>query len=206
MALYHDAIITPSKSEVLADWVPTQAWSPASGEVDPIGAFRFDDPEGQVGLETHLVRMDGVVLHVPLTYRAEPLAGAEHGLIGEVEHSALGTRWVYDGLADARYVLMLAAVAMTGQGEALGMVQYDGKWHLAPATVRIVGGGWSQERAGVDGFAAESIEGPEVTYSNDRFDLTVYRRPASQAQDSLALSATWEAQPEPVLLAMVSVR
>jgi len=33
---------------------------------------------------------------------------------------------------DAQFIIMLATVAMTGQGEALGMVVYDGRWHIAP--------------------------------------------------------------------------
>ena len=35
-------------------------------------------------------------LFVPLTYRGAPLAGGEADLVGTTEHSALGTRWVYD--------------------------------------------------------------------------------------------------------------
>lgn len=63
-----------------------------------------------------------------------------------MEHSVLGRRWVYDGLRDPRLVLMLAAVTMTGQGEALGMAEYDGRWYIAPSNVRIQGaaGRWSE--------------------------------------------------------------
>ena len=73
-----------------------------------------------------------------------------------MQHSVLGTRWVYDGLRDPQFVVMLAAVAMTGQGEALGMVVYDGRWYIAPSNVRIQGGGWTQERVPVDGFEART--------------------------------------------------
>ena len=72
-----------------------------------IGSYRFDDPDGHVGMETHLVGMethvvdvDGTLLHVPLTYQDEPLNGAADALITEVQHCVLGTRWVYDGLED----------------------------------------------------------------------------------------------------------
>ena len=43
---------------------------------------------------------DGSVLHVPVTYRAAPVAGADEHLIGTMEHSVLGRRWAYDGCAD----------------------------------------------------------------------------------------------------------
>jgi hypothetical protein len=43
-----------------------------------VSAYRFDDPAGEVGIETLLVRRGaGPVLQVPLTYRGAPLAGAE---------------------------------------------------------------------------------------------------------------------------------
>ena len=160
MALFHRATITPTKSELIADWAPTQPWGPSAADpVEVIGSYRFDDPDGRVGMETHLVTAGGALLQVPLTYRDEPLDGAEDGLITEMQHSVLGTRWVYDGLRDPRFVVMLAAVAMTGQGEALGMAVYDGRWYIAPTNVRIQGGGWTLERVPVDGFEPASDDG-----------------------------------------------
>ena len=77
-----------------------------------------------------------------------------------MQHSVLGTRWVYDGLRDPRLVVMLAAVAMTGQGEALGMAVHEGRWYIAPSNVRIQGGGWTQERVPVDGFELDPTTQP----------------------------------------------
>src|SRR6476659_9396765 len=163
MALFHRATITPTKAELIADWAPTQPWGPsAAGPVDVIGSYRFDDPNGRVGMETHLVAAEGALLQVPLTYRDEPLAGAEAALITEMEHSVLGTRWVYDSLRDPRFVVMLAGVAMTGQGEALGLAEYAGRWYIAPSNVRIQGGGWTQERVPVDGFALDAEDAADA--------------------------------------------
>lgn len=207
MALYHRATITPTKEELIAAWVPTQPWGPpADVAIEVIGAFRFDDPEGRVGMEIHLVDVGGLLLQVPLTYRDEPLAGAEAALIDEMQHSALGTRWVYDGLRDPRLVLMLAAVAMTGQGEALGMVVYDGRWYIAPTKVRIRSGGWSLERVPVDGFELDSDDTDRSVLRNDRFDLTVFRRPVPGPQPAIGLTASWEGGPGPVVLAEVHER
>src|SRR5436190_253567 len=128
MALFHRATITPTKAELIASWAPTRSWGPADADsTEVIGSFRFDDPEGRVGMETHIVTAGDILLQVPLTYRDEPLDGAEDALITEMHHSALGTRWVYDGLRDPRFIVMLSGVAMTGQGEALGMAVYDGR-------------------------------------------------------------------------------
>ena len=101
MALFHLATITPTKTELIAEWAPTQPWGPPGDvPIDVIGSYRFDDPDGRVGMETHLVNAGGTLLQVPLTYRDEPLDGAADALITEMQHSVLGTRWVYDGLRD----------------------------------------------------------------------------------------------------------
>ena len=204
MALFHVATLTPSKAELIAGWVPDQPWGPSANQpISLIGAFRFDDPNGRVGMEVHLVKAGEMVLQVPLTYRDEPLAGAEDALIVEMEHSVLGTRWVYDGLRDAELVTMLAAVAMTGQGEALGMAQHEGRWLIAPSNVRISGGGWTQERGPVDGFELVEEGQEHALFRNDRFDLTVMRRATPGEPPAIGLTATWEEQPNPVVLAEV---
>lgn len=206
MALFHRATVTPTKDEIIAEWAPTRPWGPSTGDsIEVIGSYRFDDPEGRVGMETHLVAAGGVVLQVPLTYRDEPLDGAEDALITEMQHSVLGRRWVYDGLRDPRLVMMLAAVAMTGQGEALGMVVSDGRWYIAPSRVRIRGGGWTQERVPVDGFELASDDAACVLH-NDRFALTVFRRPAPGPRPAVGLTARWDGQRDAVVLAEVSER
>jgi len=43
------------------EWAPTQPWGPsAAALVEVIGSYRFDAPNGVVGMETHLVAADGV--------------------------------------------------------------------------------------------------------------------------------------------------
>jgi hypothetical protein len=127
VALFHRATITPTKSDLIAEWAPTQPWGPSrTSTLEVIGSYRFDDPNGRVGMETHLVAAGGAVFQVPLTYRDEPLDGGSDAFITEMHHSVLGTRWVYDGLRDPLFVVMLAGVTMTGQGEALGMAVLRG--------------------------------------------------------------------------------
>jgi hypothetical protein len=207
MAIFHRATLTPTKSELIADWAPSQPWgAPAGAALDVIGSYRFDDPDGRVGMETHLVRTGDLLLQVPLTYRDEPLDGAEGALITQMEHSVLGTRWVYDGLRDPRFLIMLAGVTMTGQGEALGMAVYDGRWVIAPTNVRIQGGGWTLERVPVDGFELVTDEAGGSVLENDRFRLTFYRRPAPGPRPPIALTATWDGQPDPVVLSELRER
>jgi Maltokinase N-terminal cap domain len=207
VAVLHRATLAPTKAEVLAGWLPAQPWAPpGEGEVALVGAYRFDDPEGRVGLEVHLVRWGGTLLQVPLTYREAPLDGADDHLAGTMEHSVLGTRWVTDGLRDPVFIRMLAAAAMTGCGQAVGLVENDGRWILVPTPVQLVGGGWSDERVAVDGFVVEADDGDGAVLRNDRFDLLVSRRPVAGAQPTVGLTATWPGQGQPVVLAEVHDR
>jgi Maltokinase N-terminal cap domain len=207
MAIFHRATITPTKAELIAEWAPTRSWGPSAADsIEVIGSYRFDDPDGRVGMETHLVAAGDALIQIPLTYRDEPLDGADDALIDEMQHSVLGTRWVYDGLRDPRLVLMLAAVTMTGQGEALGMVVYDGRWYIAPSNVRIQGGGWTEERVPIDGFELETDEATASVLHNDRFDLTLFRRPVPGPKPAIGLTATWDGQSDAVVLTEVRER
>jgi hypothetical protein len=109
MALLYVATLVPTKVELLRAWLPTRSWAGPDGSgAEPVGAYRFDDPAGQVGIETHLLRAGERTLQVPLTYRNEPLDGADEWFVGRVAHSVLGERWVYDGCGDPVYRAALA--------------------------------------------------------------------------------------------------
>ena len=95
--------ITPSFREFLPVWVARQEWFGGTGVpgLTMVGAFRLEDPAGEVGMETHLLADGETVYQVPMTYRGAPLPGAAAtALITEAEHSVLGTRWIYDAECD----------------------------------------------------------------------------------------------------------
>lgn len=108
------ASISPSKLDLVSSWMGRQRWYAAKGR-EPLlrllSAWRLDDPEGEVGIETLVLADDSgpepVVYQVPLTYRGEPLGSADHALIGTMEHTALGRRWVYDAPHDPVYSAQL---------------------------------------------------------------------------------------------------
>ncbi|MCI4067069.1 hypothetical protein MRQ36_32690, partial [Micromonospora sp. R77] len=130
MALLHRAEIRPTKLELLATWLPGRRWfhGPAGTEPVRVAGFRFDDPAGEVGIETILVRAgDGPVHQVPLTYRGAPLAGADGWLVGTTHHTVLGPRWVYDGCGDPVYAAALADAILAGTGQAREFFEVDGE-------------------------------------------------------------------------------
>jgi hypothetical protein len=122
MAIIHDTAMSPGKLELLTAWLPAQSWYLGGGGKPALakaGGFRLDDPGGEVGIEFMMVT-DGsgdqvTTYQVPMTYRAQPLAGADGALIGTSEHGVLGHRWIYDGTRDP--VLMAQLIALL-QGAA----------------------------------------------------------------------------------------
>jgi hypothetical protein len=120
MSLIHpETRLTPSTWALMAAWVPAQPWARAPLADEPVGSFRFADPDGEVDIQTHLVRTaDGRVMQVPVTHRPEPLENGDFALLGTAEHPELGTRWVYDGCADPVYFAALCTTILAGGNEA----------------------------------------------------------------------------------------
>ncbi|MFF7608339.1 1,4-alpha-glucan branching protein [Streptomyces parvulus] len=116
MAVIHHTTLQPTKLDLLTSWLPSRAWYRGSGdpELTRSGGFRLDDPRGAVGIEFIVVSdaagPDPTSYLVPLTYRGAPLDGAEHALVGTMEHGVLGRRWAYDGCHDPVMVAQLLAL------------------------------------------------------------------------------------------------
>ncbi|MCB0896825.1 MAG: hypothetical protein H6529_12160 [Nocardioides sp.] len=146
MALLHRATLTPTKPELIAAWLPSQEWADGLPELRPLGGYRLDDPDGEVGMEGILLQGaddtgDTVVVHVPLTYRGAPLEGAEAHLLGTTEHSTLGTRWVYDATGDPVWRAALARTVAEGGAGAEEYFEVDGERVVREPAVRVVGSG-----------------------------------------------------------------
>src|SRR6476661_8046702 len=144
MAVHHPATIVPSKMELLRAWVPDQPWigDADASRLRKLGSYRFDDPDGEVGMETHLLgTADGRVLQVPLTYRGAPRPDAADTLVTTMRHTTLGDRWVYDGCHDPVYVTALATTILAGGREADLYAATDAGLVLEPSTTHVRGSG-----------------------------------------------------------------
>nr|WP_030504555.1 hypothetical protein [Micromonospora purpureochromogenes] len=217
MALLHRAELRPSKLELLAGWLPGRQWfaGEAGAPVSRVAAYRFDDPAGEVGVETLLVRAgDGPVLQVPLTYRGAPLAGADEHLVGIIEHSVLGRRWAYDACGDPVYPPLLAAAVLADAGQAQEYFEVDGKREARPASMTLTGsrtgrpvptGPVSVGSAGPAGGGAVSagpVAGGVTVVRVGDVELAVVRRPVpADVPAAGGLAGAWPGQDEPVLLA-----
>ncbi|CCH17200.1 CG0192-related protein [Micromonospora lupini] len=205
MALLHRATLRPTKLELLTTWLPGRPWwqGPADVEVVSRGAYRFDDPTGEVGIETILVTAaDGPVHQVPLTYRAAPLADADEWLIGTTEHSALGRRWVYDACADPVYATALTHAILAGPGQAEQYFEVDGRREVRPPTMTIDVSGDGGAVPAI-GAVREVVDEVDTVIVTDAVELVVVRRPDAGAAGARGaiLSGAWDGQPTPLPLA-----
>lgn len=113
------AVLSPHFRDFLPPWMARQPWYRGNGipSLTPVGYFRFEDPDGEVGVETHLVSDTTALYQVPMTYRGASLdqvPAADSALIATAEHSVLGTRWIYDGPADPVWRSAILRLARDG--------------------------------------------------------------------------------------------
>ncbi|MFD0596470.1 hypothetical protein ACFQZ4_32985 [Catellatospora coxensis] len=195
MALLYRADIQPTKLELIDSWLPTRSWyqGPAEPGVRRVTACRFDDPDGEVGVETILVQAgDGPVLHVPLTYRGAPLAGGEPWLVGTTEHSVLGKRWVYDATGDPVYLQALATAILTGGGEAEEFLEVDGRQERRAPAMSLRGTGAPDTAVPVVGPIDRTTDGDPTRIVTGAVELTVHRVLGSATGGGLLLTGVWD--------------
>lgn len=134
--IHPTATLNPTKAEILHQQF---------GPVTNIGAFRFVDPNGKVGIETLLVReTDGALLQFPVTYREQRISDTHE--VGTTEHSHLGTRHITKIVADPVAVTEIIRVILEGD---TNVQRSDGK--TSPYEIRGTG------TAGVDTLTLGNI-------------------------------------------------
>jgi len=137
-----------------------------------VSEYRFDDPEGEVGVETILWRTDdGRLLQVPFTYRGAELPGAESHLVGTMDHSVLGPRWVYDGCADPVWAATTVGAIRTGGTQAQMVIEVDGQRVDVPPRLEVRG-------SGTEGAPVPDVTSVESVSSEDGV-TTVVAGPAT---------------------------
>ncbi|WP_019818962.1 maltokinase N-terminal cap-like domain-containing protein [Saccharomonospora saliphila] len=129
MAIVHRATISPTKQEIVTAWLDSQPWG-AEGHVEMLGSYRFDDPAGEVGVESLVVHRGGTSFQLPLTYRGAPMDDAGAVPLSTMEHSALGTRWIYLATSDSVGVDCYVR-ALLGQAEQADMEIWEGNEFIA---------------------------------------------------------------------------
>lgn len=207
MGIVHRATLTPSKQELVEAWLPSRPWGTGQTIESKVAEYRFDDPAGEVGIETILWRTtDGTVLQTPLSYRAEPLDGAEQYLIGRSEHSVLGSRWVYDGCGDPLWAHTLATAILTGGTQAQMYIEENGQRVDVPARMHVRGNGSpGTDVPTIDSVDSVRDDGPLTVVAAGGCELVIARLVGTPVVDDATLTGTW-ADNESVALAGIDRR
>lgn len=160
--VHHTATVSPTKQGLVESWLPSRPWAAGRSIAGKVAEYRFDDPAGEVGVETILwTADDGSLLQVPFTYRGAPLEGAEEFLVGTMDHSVLGKRWVYDGCGDPVWAQTLTTAILTGGMQAQMVIEDGGRTVDVPARMQVQGSG-SPESAVPDVTSVDAVhdDGP----------------------------------------------
>ncbi|WP_336662500.1 maltokinase N-terminal cap-like domain-containing protein [Leucobacter sp. USHLN154] len=198
MSIIHRTTLSPSKYDLLAAWLPAQPWFAGDvARLAPVGAYRFDDPEGEVGLEGHVLTAgDEVVYHVPLAYRGAALDDGDDFVVGTMEHGVLGTRWAYDAIGDPVFRAVLSGAIVRGEHGSREFTQdAEGNSAEREPSVRVRGTGSAGEP--VPDLAAVRVlsEGAATIAETEFARLAVHRAVAVDAGDdpvgTLSLRGEW---------------
>lgn len=210
MAIIHRAELRPSKLELLGPWLQNQEWAQHThGEPQRVATYRFDDPEGEVGIETFILNTSsGHQIHAPITYRGAPLEGAETHLIGTMDHSVLGKRWAYDATGDPAYAQTLATTILSGGTEVEQYIQTDTGRETIPGTAHVTGSGTTPGTVTLPTSLHTTTSNRVTTITTENHTLVVLRRIGDQLPDGLThtLHGTWAGRTEPAPLAGVATR
>jgi hypothetical protein len=210
VALLYHATLNPTKLELLETWIPHQAWigDADTTTLEAVGAYRFDDPDGEVGIETHLLRTaDGQILQVPVTYRGAPVSDDASFLIATSRHSVLGERWVYDACGDPVYVRALATAVLSGGTQAAIEFMTDNGRERWPTTTEVSGSGSSKTDIPAVASVSHTSEGTTTVIRTSHLELTLLRavgsgRDSGDDRGMQRLVGTWPGHETPALLAL----
>lgn len=137
--VYADAQLEPGKEFFQRRFLEREGlWKPGDS-LAAQASWRLIDPEGQVGMEVAVVSVNNRLMQVPLTYRPSPLPDAA-GLLGEMEHSVLGTRYIYDARRDPAFRAALREIVRRGGQPAAKRNLRTGELVLPQVEFRVIPG------------------------------------------------------------------
>lgn len=177
MALIYDASIEPGKVDVATRWAGEQRWfagDDADQPVEKIAAYRFDDPDGVAGFELLLLQRGETLFQVPVAYRPEPIDDAWAEPIATMEHSVLGTRYVYPATADPVFWRQLVHAVATGTGQ---VEQHDPDRNRLEETVEVVVIPPRGRLPEQPELVAPYAEGSAAVVRTDEIEARVWHRP-----------------------------
>ncbi len=205
MAIVHPtSTISPTKLEIVQTWLGDQEWfdgDPAELKAGRRFTYRFEDPAGEVGIESVLVRSADTVYQLPLTYRAAELEGGDPFFLTHMDHSVLGRRWIYFGLGDPVLVTQFVSAIVSGGRSVALEFEHEGQLQTVDTAVKAWGIGSGEP---VSDVTIEDVDrgGPVTTVHTSLGTLSVPHVLDNTMPDSdRELEGTWEGLDDDVVLA-----
>lgn len=191
--VYPNAELTPGKRDLMDAWLPGRPWFDGEPGRKPVGSFRFDDPEGEVGMEGFLLGGEGLsTLFIPLTYRSAELPGADDHLVGTTEHSELGTRYVYDGCGDPVFVQSLVSTMLTGAAGVDHEYDLGNGPETSPTNAQVRGSGTPGAAVPAVDAASSRDDGPLTLVDAGSVEVVVARVVGTEVAADPTLAVTWK--------------
>jgi hypothetical protein len=191
--VYPHAQLTPGKRDLMDAWLPGRPWFDGEPGRKPVGSFRFDDPEGEVGMEGFLLGGDGrSTLFLSMTYRSAALPDADDHLIGTTEHSVLGTRWVYDGCGDPVFVQSLVNAIVTGATGVDHEYDLGNGPETSPTNAQVRGSGDPGTEPPLLGALSSRDDGPVTLVDAGPLQVLVARVVGAAVDARQTLAVTWK--------------
>ncbi len=149
-------------------------------------------------------KLELITDHLRSIPQYDDLREAEVSLIGTMEHSVLGTRWIYNACGDPVYAAELARTILTGDTQVEQFVEtQEGPVRRDPSAT-VVGSGTAEAKVpDIDTVDCTSGVSSTVVHA-DGLELVVRHRLDEDAPEvGRFLSGEWQGTSEPVVLAFL---
>ena len=159
--IFFNAELDPGKEHFQRAFLPSAGKLAEDEKFDVHSAWRMVDPDGVLGMEIFLAEIPGqqALVQIPVTYRPKPLGPELDGaLLGKMQHSELGERWVYDARQDPVFQRELTRTIEEQLPAAWNKDMENGEITPPDVELHSAPSGSAPDGSGVDGAGVSDLK------------------------------------------------
>lgn len=159
--IFFNAELDPGKEHFQRAFLQNAGKLAEDEKFDVHSAWRMVDPDGVVGMEIFLAEIPGqqALVQIPVTYRPKPLGPELDGaLLGKMQHSELGERWVYDARQDPVFQRELTRTIEEQLPAAWNKDMENGEITPPDVELHSAPSGSAPDGSGVDGAGVSDLK------------------------------------------------